>query len=53
MAAAMIASVDAVPAPRRLVLGSDAAPAIEAAPAARLEDARAQWEPAVATGAPL
>jgi NAD(P)-dependent dehydrogenase (short-subunit alcohol dehydrogenase family) len=53
MAAAMIASVDQDPAPRRLVLGSDAYQAIENALNARLADVRTQRESAEATDAPL
>jgi hypothetical protein len=53
MAAAMIASVDQDPAPRRLVLGSDAYRAIEYALNARLADVRTQRESAEATDAPL
>ncbi|WP_432824939.1 SDR family oxidoreductase [Dactylosporangium sp. CA-092794] len=52
MATAMIASVDRDPAPRRLVLGSDAYQAIEQALTARLEDLHTQREPARATDAP-
>ena len=52
MAAAMIASVDREPAPRRLVLGSDACQAIENALTARLAEVRAQRESAAATDAP-
>ncbi|WP_371782899.1 SDR family oxidoreductase [Streptosporangium subroseum] len=53
MAAAMIASVDQDPAPRRLVLGSDAYQAIENALTNRLADVRTQRESAAATDAPL
>ena len=53
MASAMIASVDVEPAPRRLVLGSDAYTGMESALAARLADVRSQREPAAATDAPL
>ncbi|MDP9842995.1 SDR family oxidoreductase [Streptosporangium lutulentum] len=53
MAAAMIASVDQDPAPRRLVLGSDAYQAIEGALKARLADVRGQRESAEETDAPL
>ncbi|GID30541.1 SDR family oxidoreductase [Paractinoplanes brasiliensis] len=53
MAAAMIDSADREPAPRRLVLGSDAYQGIETALAARLADIRAQRESAAATDAPL
>ncbi|AWS46864.1 SDR family oxidoreductase [Streptosporangium sp. 'caverna'] len=53
MAAAMIASVDQDPAPRRLVLGSDAYQAIENALNTRLADVRTQRESAAATDAPL
>jgi len=53
MAAAMIASVDQEPAPRRLVLGGDSYRAIESALVARLADVRAQRESAEATDAPL
>ncbi|MFG2043829.1 SDR family oxidoreductase [Dactylosporangium sp. NPDC048998] len=53
MATAMIASVDQDPAPRRLVLGSDAYQAIENALTARLADVRTQRESAEATDAPL
>jgi NAD(P)-dependent dehydrogenase (short-subunit alcohol dehydrogenase family) len=53
MAAAMIASVDRNPAPRRLILGSDAYHAIENALNARLADVRTQRESAAATDAPL
>jgi NAD(P)-dependent dehydrogenase (short-subunit alcohol dehydrogenase family) len=53
MATAMIASVDQDPAPRRLVLGSDAYQAIENALNARLADVRAQRASAEATDAPL
>lgn len=53
MAAAMIDSVDRSPAPRRLVLGSDAYQAIEAALTARLTDVLGQRESAAATDAPL
>jgi NAD(P)-dependent dehydrogenase (short-subunit alcohol dehydrogenase family) len=53
MATAMIASVDQDPAPRRLVLGSDAYQAIENALNARLADVRTQRESAEATDAPL
>jgi hypothetical protein len=49
MATAMIASVDQDPAPRRLVLGSDAYQAIEASLTARLADVRTQRESAAAT----
>jgi len=53
MAAAMIASVDQEPAPRRLILGSDAHQAVENALTARLADVRTQRESAAATDAPL
>ena len=53
MAAEMIASVDRSPAPRRLVLGSDAYTAMESALAARLADVRSQRESAARTDAPL
>jgi len=53
MATAMIASVEREPAPLRLVLGSDAAQAMESALTARLADVRAQHESAAATDAPL
>ena len=53
MAAAMITSVDQEPAPRRLVLGSDAYQAIESALTSRLADIRTQSESAAATDAPL
>jgi NAD(P)-dependent dehydrogenase (short-subunit alcohol dehydrogenase family) len=53
MATAMIASVDRDPAPRRLVLGSDAYQAIETALTTRLADVRSQRESAEATDAPL
>jgi NAD(P)-dependent dehydrogenase (short-subunit alcohol dehydrogenase family) len=53
MATAMIASVETSPAPLRLVLGSDAAQAMETALTARLADVRSQRESAVATDAPL
>ncbi|GIH15040.1 SDR family oxidoreductase [Rugosimonospora africana] len=53
MAIAMIASVDRDPAPRRLVLGSDAYQAIEGALTTRLAEVRAQRESAEATDAPL
>jgi NAD(P)-dependent dehydrogenase (short-subunit alcohol dehydrogenase family) len=53
MATAMIASVDQDPAPRRLVLGSDAYQGIETALTARLADIRAQRESAATTDAPL
>ena len=53
MAAAMIASVDQHPAPRRLVLGSDAYQAIEGALTARLAEVRAQHDAAARTDAPL
>jgi hypothetical protein len=49
MATAMIASVSQYPAPRRLVLGSDAHQAIETALTARLADVRTQRESAAAT----
>jgi hypothetical protein len=49
MATAMIASVDQDPAPRRLVLGSDAYQAIETSLTARLADVRTQRESAAAT----
>lgn len=51
MAAAMIESVDQNPAPRRLVLGSDAHQAIESALSARLTDVRTQRESAATTDA--
>jgi NAD(P)-dependent dehydrogenase (short-subunit alcohol dehydrogenase family) len=53
MATAMIASVDQDPAPRRLVLGSDAYQAIDNALTTRLADVRTQRESAKATDAPL
>jgi NAD(P)-dependent dehydrogenase (short-subunit alcohol dehydrogenase family) len=53
MAAAMIESVDQEPAPRRLVLGSDAQQALEAALTARLADVRAQHDAAARTDDPL
>lgn len=53
MATAMIASVDQDPAPRRLVLGSDAYQAIDTALTTRLADLRTQRESAEATDAPL
>ena len=53
MATAMIESVEQEPAPLRLVLGSDAARAMEAALSARLADVRAQEQSATATDAPL
>ena len=53
MAAAMIASVDQNPAPRRLILGSDAYQGIETALTARLADLQSQRESAAATDAPL
>ncbi|MBP2702935.1 SDR family oxidoreductase [Microbispora sp. RL4-1S] len=53
MATAMIASVDHDPAPRRLVLGSDAHQAIENALNARLSDVRTQRDSAKATDSPL
>jgi NAD(P)-dependent dehydrogenase (short-subunit alcohol dehydrogenase family) len=53
MATAMIASVDVSPAPRRLVLGSDAFQALEGALSARLADVQSQRESAAATDAPL
>jgi NAD(P)-dependent dehydrogenase (short-subunit alcohol dehydrogenase family) len=53
MATAMIASVDQEPAPRRLVLGSDAYQALEGALTARLADVQSQRESARATDAPL
>jgi NAD(P)-dependent dehydrogenase (short-subunit alcohol dehydrogenase family) len=52
MAAAMIASVDRSPAPLRLVLGSDAAQAMETALTARLADVRSQRDDAAVTDAP-
>jgi NAD(P)-dependent dehydrogenase (short-subunit alcohol dehydrogenase family) len=52
MASAMIASVDVEPAPRRLVLGSDAYEAMESALADRLADVRGQRESAAATDDP-
>ncbi|WP_433362486.1 SDR family oxidoreductase [Actinoplanes sp. CA-142083] len=51
MAAAMIASVEQDPAPRRLVLGSDAYGSIETALTGRLADIRAQRESAGETDA--
>jgi len=53
MAGAMIASVEQDPAPRRLVLGSDAYQAIESALITRLADVRGQHRSAGATDAPL
>jgi NAD(P)-dependent dehydrogenase (short-subunit alcohol dehydrogenase family) len=53
MATAMIASVEQEPAPLRLVLGSDAAQAMEGALTARLADVRSQREAAATTDAPL
>jgi NAD(P)-dependent dehydrogenase (short-subunit alcohol dehydrogenase family) len=53
MAAAMIASVDREPAPKRLVLGSDSVQAIEDALVTRLAEVRAQAGSAAATDAPL
>jgi NAD(P)-dependent dehydrogenase (short-subunit alcohol dehydrogenase family) len=53
MATAMIASVEVEPAPLRLVLGSDAAQAMESALTARLADVRSQREAAATTDAPL
>ncbi len=53
MATAMIASVDRNPAPRRLVLGSDAYQGIETALTARLADIQSQRESAATTDAPL
>jgi NAD(P)-dependent dehydrogenase (short-subunit alcohol dehydrogenase family) len=53
MASAMIESVDQEPAPLRLVLGSDAAQAMETALSARLADVRSQNESAALTDAPL
>jgi len=53
MAAAMITSVEQDPAPRRLVLGSDAYQALDGALTARLADVRTQRESAQATDAPL
>ncbi|MEO3873418.1 SDR family oxidoreductase [Nonomuraea sp. B12E4] len=53
MATAMIASVDRNPAPRRLVLGSDAYQALDNALNARLADVRTQRESAKTTDAPL
>ena len=52
MATAMIESVEREPAPLRLVLGSDAAQAMEGALTARLADVRAQRVSAAATDAP-
>jgi NAD(P)-dependent dehydrogenase (short-subunit alcohol dehydrogenase family) len=52
MATAMIASVDVEPAPLRLVLGSDAAQAMEVALTARLTDIRSQKESAARTDNP-
>jgi NAD(P)-dependent dehydrogenase (short-subunit alcohol dehydrogenase family) len=52
MAGAMIASVDVEPAPRRLVLGSDAYTGMENALTARLADVRSQRETAAATDNP-
>jgi NAD(P)-dependent dehydrogenase (short-subunit alcohol dehydrogenase family) len=49
MATLMIDSVDRTPAPRRLVLGSDAWTAMTAALEARLEDVRAQKDVAFST----
>jgi hypothetical protein len=51
MATAMIEYVGHDPAPLRLVLGSDAAQAMEAALTARLADVRSQRESAAATDA--
>jgi NAD(P)-dependent dehydrogenase (short-subunit alcohol dehydrogenase family) len=53
MATAMIESVDREPAPRRLVLGSDAYQAIDTALTGRLVDLRTQRESASTTDAPL
>jgi NAD(P)-dependent dehydrogenase (short-subunit alcohol dehydrogenase family) len=53
MATVMIESVEREPAPLRLVLGSDAAQAMETALTARLGDVRAQRESAAVTDAPL
>jgi NAD(P)-dependent dehydrogenase (short-subunit alcohol dehydrogenase family) len=53
MATAMIESVEQGPAPLRLVLGSDAAQAMEAALSARLADVRAQHDSAATTDNPL
>ena len=53
MAEAMIASVGVHPAPRRLVLGSDAYQAMETALAARLADVRTQRESAAGTDDPI
>jgi NAD(P)-dependent dehydrogenase (short-subunit alcohol dehydrogenase family) len=53
MATAMIAGVDRHPAPRRLVLGSDAYQAIDNALTTRLADIRTQRRSAQATDAPL
>lgn len=53
MASAMIASVEREPAPRRLVLGSDAYATMETALTSRLADVRAQRESAAATDARL
>ena len=53
MAAAMITSVEQDPAPRRLVLGSDAYQALDSVLTARLADVRTQRESAQATDAPL
>jgi len=53
MAATMIASADQEPAPRRLILGSDAYQAIENALTTRLADVHTQRESAASTDAPL
>jgi NAD(P)-dependent dehydrogenase (short-subunit alcohol dehydrogenase family) len=53
MATAMIASAETEPAPLRLVLGSDAAQAMETALIARLADVRSQKAAAAETDAPL
>jgi NAD(P)-dependent dehydrogenase (short-subunit alcohol dehydrogenase family) len=53
MATAMIDSVEQSPAPLRLVLGSDAQQAMEAALTARLADVRSQHAAAATTDAPL
>jgi hypothetical protein len=52
MAAAIIASADAEPAPARLVLGSDAFAIIRAALAGRLADVEGQRELAASTDFP-
>ncbi len=51
MAAVMIASVETVPAPRRLVLGQDAFSRVEAALQSRLRELQSQREVAHSTEA--